>query len=96
MKSQLTGQQIELVEDKKTKAPFPVREKVAPTIHAAGLQKFDIALLHGGGVADGTNGDLIVLAPPFTINREDVDLIVDRTARAVEHVLGPVGVSAKL
>jgi adenosylmethionine-8-amino-7-oxononanoate aminotransferase len=94
--TQLTDQQIELVEDKETKAPFPVQKKVAPTIHATGLQKFDIALLPGGGVVDGTNGDLIVLAPPFTITREDVELIVDRTARAIEYVLGPVGVSAKL
>jgi adenosylmethionine-8-amino-7-oxononanoate aminotransferase len=61
------------------------------------LQKFDIAVLPGGGVVDGVNGDLIVLAPPFTVTREDVDLIVDRTAKAIESILGPVGVvSAKL
>lgn len=87
---------IELVQDKSTKQPFPVKEKIAPTIHAAGLQKFDIALLPGGGVVDGVNGDLIVLAPPYTITQDDVALIVDRTASAIEHVLGQTEVQAKL
>ena len=71
-------------------------DKIAPTIHATGLKKeFSISLLPGGGVADGTNGDLIVLAPPYTIGRQEADLIVDRAAQAIEHVLGPTH-SAKL
>lgn len=82
--------------DKASKAPFPVQRKIAPAIHAAGLQKFGIALLPGGGVVDGVNGDLIVLAPPFTIDRNDVDVIVDRTARAFESVLGKTEVTSKL
>ena len=45
-------------------------------------------MLPGGGVVDGTSGDLIVLAPAYTVSREDVDLIVQRTATAIEHVLG--------
>ncbi|KAF1941334.1 class III aminotransferas-like protein [Clathrospora elynae] len=87
---------IELVQDRVTKAPFPVQTKVAPTIHAAGLQKFAIALLPGGGVVDGMNGDLVVLAPPYTITREDVDLIVEHTAKAIESILGPAETTAKL
>ncbi len=43
----------------------------------------------GGGVADGTNGDVMVLAPAYSITREDADLIVEKTAKAIEHVLGP-------
>lgn len=88
--------QIEIVADKATKRPFPVSRKIAPAIHAAGLQKFAIALLPGGGVVDGVNGDLVVLAPPFTIDRDDVDVIVDRTARAFESVLGNTEVRPKL
>ena len=79
---------MELVKDKQTKEPFPVSQKVAPTIHAAGLQKFDIAILPGGGVVDGVNGDLIVVAPAYNVTREDIDLIVWRTAKAIEHILG--------
>lgn len=78
------------MKDKATKEPFPVADKIAPTIHATGLKKeFGISILPGGGVADGVNGDLAVLAPPYTITRKDADLIVDRTARAIEQVLGP-------
>ncbi|KAF2442458.1 PLP-dependent transferase [Karstenula rhodostoma CBS 690.94] len=79
----------ELVKDRNTKEPFPVKQKVAPTIHAAGLQKFEIVLLPGGGVVDGVNGDLVVLAPAYDINREEVDLVVQRTATAIDCVLGP-------
>ncbi|KAL1603734.1 hypothetical protein SLS60_005324 [Paraconiothyrium brasiliense] len=92
----LAWAQIELVKDKNTKEPFPVKQKVAPTIHAAGLQKFEIAVLPGGGVVDGVNGDLIVLAPAYDVNREEVDLVVQRTAESIEHVLGPITVAAKL
>jgi adenosylmethionine-8-amino-7-oxononanoate aminotransferase len=88
--------QIELVKDRNTKEPFPVKQKVAPTIHAAGLQKFEIVLLPGGGVADGVNGDLVVLAPSYNIDREEVDLIVHRAAKAIEYVLGPITGVVKL
>lgn len=88
--------QVELVEDKATKRPFAVQKKIAPTIHAAGLQKFEIAVLPGGGVVDGINGDLVVLAPAYTIDENDVETIVERTAKAIEYVLGPKGTGAKL
>lgn len=88
--------QIELVKDKNNKEPFPVGQKVAPSIHAAGLQKFEIALLPGGGVVDGVNGDLVVIAPAYDVNREEVDLIVQRTARAIEDILGPTASTARL
>lgn len=39
-------------------------------------------------MADGVNGDVIMLAPAYNITREDVDLIVERTAKVIEHVLG--------
>ena len=86
----LTLYKIEIVKDKPTKTPFPFADKVAPRIHAIGLQReHGISLLPGGGVADGVNGDLIVLAPPYTINKQEAEWIVERAARAIESVLGP-------
>jgi adenosylmethionine-8-amino-7-oxononanoate aminotransferase len=77
------------VKDKATKTPFPAKDKIAPTIHATGLRKeFSISILPGGGVADGTNGDVMVLAPAYNITKADAELIVDRAARVIEHVLG--------
>ncbi|KAF2163057.1 hypothetical protein M409DRAFT_68695 [Zasmidium cellare ATCC 36951] len=80
---------IELVQDKPSKTPFPASKKLAATIHATGLrEEFGISLLPGGGVADGTNGDVVMLAPAYNITREDVELIVERTAKVVERALG--------
>ena len=45
---------------------------------------------------DGVDGDLIVLAPPYTVNEQDVDLIVDRTVRAIESVLSPAAPASRL
>lgn len=78
-----------MVKEKATKEPFPASEKVSPRIHAAGLTKeFGISLLPGGGVADGVNGDVIMLAPAYNCTEEDIELIVERTAKVIEHVLG--------
>lgn len=80
---------IEFVSDKASKTPFPVEKKVAGTIHATGLSEgFGISLLPGGGVADGVNGDVIVIAPAYNVTKEEMELIVDRTARVIDHVLG--------
>lgn len=81
---------VEFVKDKATKEPFPASDKIAPSIHATGLQKeFAISLLPGGGVADGTNGDVIVLAPAYNITKSDAEFIVERAAKVIERVLGP-------
>jgi hypothetical protein len=36
------------------------------------------------GHADGKRGDLLMLAPPFIITEEEIDLIVERLGRALE------------
>ncbi|KXS95073.1 hypothetical protein AC578_9571 [Pseudocercospora eumusae] len=80
---------IELVEDKERKTPFPVAKKVSAMIHATGLQEgFGISILPGAGVADGTNGDVIMLAPAYNCTKHDLETIVARTAKVVRHVLG--------
>ncbi|KAK4609301.1 1,3-beta-glucanosyltransferase gel1 [Fulvia fulva] len=80
---------IELVKDKTTKEQFPASEKVSATIHATLQKEFGISLLPGGGVADGTNGDVIMLAPAYNCTLADIELIVERTAKVIEAVLGP-------
>lgn len=53
-------------------------------------------MIPGGGVADGTNGDLIVISPAYNVSRRDIDFIVQRAAQAIEEVLGPDRLSARL
>jgi adenosylmethionine-8-amino-7-oxononanoate aminotransferase len=81
-------QQLEFVSDKATKTPFPLERRVAMSIHEAGMRQTGVSLLPGGGIVDGKLGDVIVLAPAYNIKKEELDLVVERLAKAIEHVLG--------
>ncbi|KAI7770100.1 hypothetical protein ACKAV7_014071 [Fusarium commune] len=80
---------IELVEDKDLKTPFPPEKGVSFNIYQTGLKPgYDVMVFPCPGVYEGDSGDAILLTPAFNISREDVELIVDRVARTIEHVLG--------
>ncbi len=68
---------IEFVADKKTKAPFPRALKFAETFVAA-AQDAGLIVWPNTGHADGENGDLVMVAPPFTITEAEIDEIVSR------------------
>jgi adenosylmethionine-8-amino-7-oxononanoate aminotransferase len=46
-----------------------------------------LLLYSGTGLADGTNGDAIVLGPPFVITDDELVAIADRLAGALDLVL---------
>ncbi|KAI2698604.1 hypothetical protein CBS147332_8396 [Penicillium roqueforti] len=80
---------MEFVQDKETKEPYPPSKALSRTLHATGLKpEYAISLMPGNGGIDGTNGDHIILAPPYNTTREEIDLIVDRTVRVIQEVLG--------
>ena len=68
---------IEFVADKNTKAPFPRKLKFAETFVAA-AQEAGLIVWPNVGHADGENGDLVMVAPPFTIAENEIDEIVSR------------------
>ncbi len=74
---------IEFVEDKATRVPFPraarFAERFADAALAAGLTVWPNV-----GQADGTNGDLVMVAPPFIITEEEIQEIVGRLTVALE------------
>jgi adenosylmethionine-8-amino-7-oxononanoate aminotransferase len=76
---------IELVRDRETAEPFPrsagVTERVLASARGHGL-----LLYPSTGHVDGTDGDLLVIGPPFVISDDEVDLLVERTAAAVRSV----------
>jgi adenosylmethionine-8-amino-7-oxononanoate aminotransferase len=76
----MTG--LELVRDQATKEPFPLEARAAhvltETCRAAGL-----AVYPGQGTADGLVGDHVMLTPPLTVTREQVDEIMDALHMAV-------------
>jgi adenosylmethionine-8-amino-7-oxononanoate aminotransferase len=79
-------QAIELVEDRSTKAAFdPGR-----AIHQrAKVEAFDRGLLiyPGGGTVDGRHGDHILLAPPYNVTDDQLDMIVDLLGETMEAIL---------
>jgi len=79
-------QAIELVADRSTKAPFDP----ALTLHQrAKADAFDRGLLiySGGGTIDGRQGDHILLAPPYNVTDQELEMIVDLLGRTVDEVL---------
>ena len=74
---------VELVEDKETRAPFAREAHVAERLTAAALDA-GLVVWPNVGHADGTRGDLVVIAPPFIVTGEEIDLIVERLAAALQ------------
>jgi adenosylmethionine-8-amino-7-oxononanoate aminotransferase len=74
---------LELVADRATKRSFPrsahLIEGVMSHARAAGL-----LLYHGTGNADGTNGDTVLLGPPFVVTDGELLQIADTLAMAVD------------
>ena len=61
---------IELVRDRDTKEPFPRSQRVTERVVAAARDD-GLLLYSSTGHVDGTNGDLIMLGPPFVLTDED-------------------------
>jgi hypothetical protein len=62
---------IEFVKDRESKAPFPRSERFAERLVEKGLEN-GLILWPNVGHVDGCNGDLVMLAPPFTITEEQI------------------------
>ncbi|HVO83454.1 MAG TPA: aminotransferase class III-fold pyridoxal phosphate-dependent enzyme [Syntrophobacteria bacterium] len=76
---------VEFVQDKETLRPFPRRDRVVERLWEA-LFDQGIILYRSAGLA-GTDGDALVIGPPFIIKPEEVDRLVDALGRTVESVL---------
>jgi adenosylmethionine-8-amino-7-oxononanoate aminotransferase len=79
---------IEFVADVETKEPFPRSMRFAERF-ARTAQNEGLIVWPNVGHADGTNGDLAMLAPPFIVTEREIDEIVSRFARALEVTLAP-------
>lgn len=77
---------VELVADRDSKAPFDPARKIAAKIKAAA---FDAGMIcyPMSGTIDGQNGDHVLLAPPFILNDEQIDELVEKLSVAVETAL---------
>jgi adenosylmethionine-8-amino-7-oxononanoate aminotransferase len=74
---------IELVADRETREPFTRAARVAEGIVAA-AQERGVLLYSGTGLADGVDGDAILLGPPFVVTDDELTRIADVVAESVE------------
>jgi adenosylmethionine-8-amino-7-oxononanoate aminotransferase len=74
---------VEFVQDKSSRAPFPRAVKFAERFTQA-AQDAGLIVWPNTGQANGTDGDLAMLAPPFAVSDEELDQIVARFAAALE------------
>jgi adenosylmethionine-8-amino-7-oxononanoate aminotransferase len=74
---------VELVEDRSTKMPFDPKRKINGRVKQEALAR-GLLVYPGGGTIDGVRGDHVLLAPPFIIDRTEIDLVVERLGDAVD------------
>jgi hypothetical protein len=74
---------LELVADRATRRPFPRSERLIENVmrHA---REAGLLLYHGTGNADGTNGDTVLLGPPFVVTEVELESSADRLGEAID------------
>jgi adenosylmethionine-8-amino-7-oxononanoate aminotransferase len=78
---------IEFVEERFTRRPFPKSARLAESFAATALELGLTVWPNAGHLADGT-GDLAMLAPPFVIDEQQINEMVEILGRAVEQTTG--------
>ncbi|WP_333867408.1 aminotransferase family protein [Cypionkella sp.] len=82
----------ELVADPVTKTPFPAERKLFMKVRAQAMANGLICYPVGGNV-DGTNGDIVILAPPYNATQAELDEIIDKAATSIKQVLRAEGLA---
>jgi adenosylmethionine-8-amino-7-oxononanoate aminotransferase len=80
---------LELVADRETRAPFPRAGKVTEAVVRAAKSN-GVLLYSGTGLADGTDGDSILLGPPFVITDDELTRVVEVLGDAVDAAAGAI------
>jgi len=77
---------IEIVADRDTKQTFDPSLKMHARIKKEAMRQ-GLLCYPMGGTIDGIRGDHVLLAPPYIITPEEVDLVVDRITAAINNVV---------
>ena len=78
---------IELVADRDSKAPFDPARGIAARIKKAAFAEGLICYPMSGTI-DGRSGDHVLLAPPFIISDQEMDIMLDRLDGAIARSIG--------
>ena len=74
---------LELVQDRVNKTPFDPSLKIANNIKKNAFNE-GLACYPGQGTIDGKKGDHILIAPPFIITDDEMDLLVQRLKLGID------------
>jgi adenosylmethionine-8-amino-7-oxononanoate aminotransferase len=77
---------LEFVTDRATKQIFDPALKLHERVKAEGIAR-GLATYPMGGTIDGTQGDHVIVAPPYIVTAPDIDTIVERLGDAVDAAL---------
>ena len=77
---------LELVADRARKTCFPPRLAIHEKAKAEAFER-GLLIYPSGGTADGSEGDHILLAPPYNVSDDELSLIVDLLGETMEAVL---------
>jgi adenosylmethionine-8-amino-7-oxononanoate aminotransferase len=73
---------VELVEDRATRRPYPRAARVTEAVVAAARER-GVLVYSGTGNANGTDGDTILLGPPFIVTDDELVTISDVLTEAI-------------
>jgi hypothetical protein len=77
---------LELVENRKAKTPFDPELAVHERAKADAFER-GLLIYPSGGTVDGRSGDHILLAPPYTVSDDELEMIVDLLGKTMEATL---------
>ncbi len=80
---------VELVRDRDTGEPFPRAAKLTEAVVRVARER-GLLLYSGTGNANGVDGDIILLGPPFVVTDEELVRIADGLAEALDLALAGV------
>jgi adenosylmethionine-8-amino-7-oxononanoate aminotransferase len=83
---------VELVRDRASKAPYPRAAKLIETVVRIARDR-GLLLYSGTGNANGTDGDVVVLGPPFVITDDELARIADGLGDALDAALAELAAS---
>jgi len=81
---------VEFVQDQSTKIPFAPQNKISARITNRAFEH-GLIIYPGSGGADGVNGDHVLLAPPFIIDKEQIAEAVDLLDRSISEISNELG-----
>ncbi len=73
---------IEFVADKETREPFKREENIGTRFRTFCLER-GFTVYPGSGMADGVNGDNIIVGPPLVIAKDELELLFDKLVKAL-------------